>query len=80
MSLSTLTKFGKFTPFTKPAAFLTPLLKLVSEPMWLSFVENVQSLGEEAIRLSYDFMLQNTSLILSICGTAAATAAYVNFT
>ena len=75
MSLSTLTKFGKFTPFTKPAAFLTPLLKLVSEPMWLSFVGNVQSLGEEAIRLSYDFMLQNTSLILSICGTAAATAA-----
>ena len=48
---------------------------LVSKPMWLLFVGNVQKLGEEAIGLSYDFMVQNTSLILSICGTAAATAA-----
>ena len=75
MSLSTIQNYAKFTPWTKPEAFLKPLQMLVSKPMWLLFVGNVQKLGEEAIGLSYDFMVQNTSLILSICGTAAATAA-----
>lgn len=75
MSLSTIQNYAKFTPWTKPEAFLKPLQMLVSKPMWLLFVANVQKLGEEAIGLSYDFMVQNTSLILSICGTAAATAA-----